>query len=145
MPTTSRTRTVEASREDAWELVADPHHLPRWWPRVRRVEHVGPHGWTKVFLTQRGRPVRADYTLLEAQRPARVAWRQEVEGSPFERLLEEAVTEVVLDDAGTATQVTIVLRQRLRGWARFAPFLVRRATRRLVDEALDGVQRCLTG
>ena len=142
---TSRTRTVAASRDAVWDLVADPHHLPRWWPKVKRVEHVGPHGWTKVFVTSRGRTLRADYTRLETQRPERASWRQELEGSPFERVLEEAVTEVVLAECGDATEVTIVLRQRLRGWARFAPFLVRRATRRLVGEALDGVQRCLEG
>jgi uncharacterized protein YndB with AHSA1/START domain len=135
---------VDVPRETAWDLVADPHHLPRWWPKVRRVEHVGPHGWTKVFVTDRGRTVRADYTLLETRRPEHVAWRQELEDSPFERVLEEAVTEVTLDGNGS-TQVTVVLRQKLRGWARFAPFLVRRATRRLLDDALDGVQRCLTG
>jgi hypothetical protein len=38
--------------------------------------------------------------------------------------------------------VTIALRQRLRGWARFAPFLVKRGTRRLLDEALDGLEQC---
>ncbi len=145
MPTVSRTRTVQAPRDVAWDLVSDPHHLPRWWPKVRRVEHVGAHGWTKVFVTDRGRTVRADYTLLEARRPERLSWRQELEGSPFERLLDEAVTEVVLAGDGPSTEVTLVLRQRLRGWSRFAPFLVRRGTRRLLDDALDGVQRCLAG
>lgn len=145
MPTTSRTRQIEADRDAAWELVSDPHHLPRWWPKVKRVEHAGPHGWTKVFVTERGRTVRADFTRLEARRPELVSWRQELEDSPFERVLEEAITEVRLREAGAATDVTLVLRQRLRGWARFAPFLVRRATRKLLDEALDGVQRCLSG
>jgi len=134
---------IGAPREAAWDLVSDPHHLPRWWPKVGRVEHVGAHGWTKVFLTERGRPVRADYTLLEARRPELVVWRQELEDSPFERLMEEAITEVRLGEAVEATEVTLVLRQQLRGWARFAPFLVRRATRRLLDDALDGMQRCL--
>jgi uncharacterized protein YndB with AHSA1/START domain len=143
VPVTSRTRTVQAPREAAWDLVSDPHHLPRWWPKVRRVEAVGPHGWTKVFVTERGRSVRADFTLLEAVAPERVSWRQELEDSPFARLLDEAITEVRLADAGAGTEVTLVLRQRLRGWARFGPFLVRRATRRLLDEALDGVERCL--
>ena len=143
MPTTSRTRTIATDREAAWELVADPHHLPRWWPKVRRVEQVDARGWTKVFVTERGRSVRADYTLLEARRPEHIAWRQEVEDSPFERLLEDAVTEVHLAPAGAQTEVTVVLRQRLRGWARFAPFLVRRAARRLLDDALDELQRCL--
>ena len=143
MPTTSRTRKIQAPRDAAWDLASDPHNLPRWWPKVGRIEQVGEHGWTKVFLTERGRPVRADYTLLEAQRPELLVWRQELEGSPFERLMDEAITEVRLADAGDAVEATLVLRQQLRGWARFAPFLVRRATRRLLDDALDGMQRCL--
>jgi uncharacterized protein YndB with AHSA1/START domain len=143
MPTTSRKRTIQTDREAAWDLVCDPHSLPRWWPKVRRVENVDARGWTKVFVTDRGRSVRADFTLLEARRPERVSWRQELEDSPFARVLDDAVTEVVLADVGPATEITIVLRQKLRGWARFAPFLVRRATKRLLDEALDGVDRCL--
>jgi uncharacterized protein YndB with AHSA1/START domain len=145
VPTTSRVRTIDAPQEDVWDLVSDPHHLPRWWPRVRRVEDAGPRGWTKVFVTEKGRPVRADYSLLETRRPTHLAWRQELEDSPFERLLDDAVTEVELAAAegGAATDVTLRLRQKLRGWARFAPFLVKGATRRLLDEALDGLERCL--
>jgi hypothetical protein len=60
--------------------------------------------------------------------------------------MDEAVTEVRLAPAasrdGDGTEVTIVLRQRLRGWARFAPFLVKRGTRKLLDEALDGLEQC---
>ena len=145
MPTTSRRRTIDVDRDVAWELVSDPHHLPRWWPKVKRVEHAGPLGWTKVFVTGRGRTVRADFTRLEQRPREMVSWSQDLEDSPFERLLEEAITEVRLADAGPATEVTIVLRQRLRGWARFAPFLVKRATRKLLDDALDGMQRCLSG
>jgi hypothetical protein len=53
------------------------------------------------------------------------------------------VTQVRLEPAyGDGTEVTIVLRQQLRGWARFAPFLVKRGTRRLLDEALDGLEQC---
>ncbi|MGH2855564.1 MAG: SRPBCC family protein, partial [Solirubrobacteraceae bacterium] len=40
MPTTQRTRTIAAPAGEVWELVSDPHHLPRWWPRVARVEGV---------------------------------------------------------------------------------------------------------
>jgi carbon monoxide dehydrogenase subunit G len=144
VPTTSRKRTVDADRDAVWDLVSDPHHLPRWWPKVKRVEHAGPASWTKVFVTARGRTVRADFTRLEGRPRELVAWRQELEDSPFERLLDEAVTEVRLADAGPATEVTIVLRQKLRGWARLAPFLVKRATRKLLDEALDGLHRCLS-
>ena len=38
-------------------------------------------------------PVRADYTLVEADPPRRTVWRQELEESPFERIFSSAVTE----------------------------------------------------
>ena len=140
MPTTRRHRTLSAGPEDVWRVVGDPHHLPRWWPRVRRVEAVDHDRWTQVFVTTKGTPVRADYRLLESEPPRRRRWGQELEDSPFERLLGEAVTEVRLEPAGeAATRVTIELRQKLRGFARLGGFLVRRATRRLLDQALDGL------
>jgi hypothetical protein len=86
--------------------------------------------------------VRADYELLDSRRGERLTWRQEVEDSPFERVLDESVTELRLAPAGQGTEVTIELRQKLRGLARLGPFLVRRGAKRLLDEALDGLERC---
>jgi len=40
MPRVSRTRVIQAPRADVWNVVCDPHHLPRWWPRALRVEDV---------------------------------------------------------------------------------------------------------
>ena len=140
MPTTRRTRTVDARPEDVWEVIADPHHLPRWWPRVGRVEGVDVDRWTKVFVTQKGKPVRGDYRLLESDPPRRRLWAQDLEDSPFEGVLGEAVTEVSLLARGEgATEVTIELRQRLRGFARLGGLMVRRANRRVLDEALEGL------
>jgi uncharacterized protein YndB with AHSA1/START domain len=143
MPTTTRTRTVESSADDVWRIVGDAHHLARWWPRVKRVEGVTASGWTKVFVTEKGRSVRADYAVIAAEPPWSIAWAQELEDSPFERLMDEAVTKVTLASEGESrTKVTIALQQKLRGWARFAPFLVKRGTRKLLDEALDGLEQC---
>ena len=141
MPTTARSRTLQAAPERVWGVVGDPHHLPRWWPGVSRVEDVERSRFTKVSVTEKGRPVRADYVVEDSQPPHAVRWRQELEDSPFARVLDAAVTEVRLEPAGGATAVTIELRQKLRGMARLAPFLVRRASRRLLDEALDGLER----
>ena len=142
MPTTTRTRTIAAPPEDVWRVVGDANHLARWWPRVRRVEAVSPAGWTKVFMTRKGKAIRADYTLLETEEGRSITWSQDLEDSPFERLMDEAITEVAVAPAGEASEVTIALRQKLRGWARFAPFLVKRGTRRLLDDALDGLEEC---
>ena len=40
MPSTRRSRTIAAPLQLLWEVVEDPHHLPRWWPRVERIEDV---------------------------------------------------------------------------------------------------------
>jgi uncharacterized protein YndB with AHSA1/START domain len=123
-------------------MVSDPHHLPRWWPGVQRVEEASPEAWTKVMRTEKGRAVRADFTLVEADPPRRLVWRQEVEESPFERILSASVTEVSLEPAGTGhTRVQLKLTQRLRGLYRFGSPSVRRAARAQLDEALDGLER----
>jgi uncharacterized protein YndB with AHSA1/START domain len=141
VPRTARSRTLQARPEAIWEVVGDPHHFPRWWPRVERVEAVDTGTWTKVFMTRKGRQVRADFALLDSRPPELRAWRQEVEDSPFERVLGDAVTEVRIQPEDGGSLVTIEQRQKLRGLARLGRFLVSRATRRLLDEALDGLER----
>jgi uncharacterized protein YndB with AHSA1/START domain len=139
MPTTRRSHTLMADLDDVWDVVSDPHHLPRWWPRVTRVEDVGGGRWTKVMTTEKGKVVRADERLLIAQRPHELRWTQDLEDSPFERLLSEVSTAVELEPEADGTRVTLELNQRLRGINRLGGFMVRRASRRLLDEALDGL------
>jgi uncharacterized protein YndB with AHSA1/START domain len=141
VPRTARTRTLRARPDAVWDVVGDPHHFPRWWPRVERVEAVDGGRWTKVFMTRKGRPVRADFELVDSRPPQLRAWRQEVEDSPFERVLGDSVTEVRIEPVDDGSSVTIEQRQKLRGLARLGRFLVRRATRRVLDEALDGLER----
>jgi len=136
-----RNRIVLAAPQRIWELIADPHHLPRWWPGVARVEGVEDDRWTQVHLTKKGRPVRVDFSLLASDPPYRRLWEQEIEGTPFERVLGEAVTEIVLAPSDDGTRVTIEQRQKLRGYSRTGGFLLRRATGGKLDEALDGIER----
>ena len=140
MPTARRSRTLAAAPEVVWATVADPHHLPRWWPRVRRVEGVTAEHFTEVLQTDKGRTVRADFRVLEARAVELCRWTQEVEGTPFERLLERSETEVHVTPDVAGAQVELVLRQRLRGSARLGGLLVRRATARVLDEALDALE-----
>jgi uncharacterized protein YndB with AHSA1/START domain len=153
--TVRRSRLLDAGREAVWEVVADPHHQPRWWPRVERVE--GVHGavgghFTQVFRSERGRIVRADYTIAALAAPELAVWHQELAGSPFARVLERAVLQVRLEPGSPAepgspprTAVTIVSEQQLRGSSRTGAFLLRRATARRLDEALDGLAAVLGG
>ncbi len=142
MATAQRTRRLAVPQHELWAVIADPHHMPRWWPGVARMEGVTDDRWTQVFKTKRGRAVRADFHLLESDPPDVRVWEQEVAGTPFERVLNESVIEIRLEpvDAG-GTEVTIVQRQKLRGYSRTGGFLLRRATRSKLDEALDGLER----
>jgi carbon monoxide dehydrogenase subunit G len=147
MPTASRTRTIAAPSGALWETIRDPHHLPRWWPRVNRVEDVTDTEFTEVLITGAGKYVRADFTLVVCdERERRLCWEQRLEDSPFARLLKSAETEVRLKDLsdgpGEGTEVTIELRQALNGFfSRFGAYMVRRAANKTIDEALDGLER----
>jgi uncharacterized protein YndB with AHSA1/START domain len=152
VPTAQRTRTIAASTRELWELLGDPHHLPRWWPRVNRVEAVTLTGtgeldaFTEVLLSGKGKTVRADFKRLDAVPEQRIVWAQQVQGTPFARILTSAETEIRLASAavssGPATEVTIELRQTLHGFlARLGSHLVRRAAGSTIDEALDGLER----
>ncbi|MDQ6744735.1 MAG: SRPBCC family protein [Actinomycetota bacterium] len=140
-----RSRVLGVPLEQVWEVVADAHHQPRWWPGVQRMEGVSDEAFTQVHLTKKGRPVRIDFTVVDSETPHRRAWRQEVEGTPFERVLTEALTEIQLEPEGERTKVTIELRQQLRGYSRTGGFMLRRASRRRLEEALQWRERACGG
>lgn len=141
MPEVTRSRVVAAPRDRVWDLVSDPFNLPRWWPATVRVEDVEDDAWTSVLKTPRGATVRADYTRDVYERPSRVGWRQELEESPFERVFASATTAVALADApdGGGTQVELKVVEELRGRYRFGGWVIRRAARRRLDEALGSL------
>jgi hypothetical protein len=115
------------------------------------MEGVEHDRFTQVLITRKGRPVRMDFRVLSSEAPGpdgdppgRRVWEQELAGTPFERVLGEAVTEVVLDPAGAQTLVTIALNQKLRGYSRTGGFLLRRATKAKLDEALQGLEEIVS-
>jgi uncharacterized protein YndB with AHSA1/START domain len=162
VPTAHASRTIAASPDDLWRVIADPHHLPRWWPRVTRVEEVTDGAFTQVMRTRKGRIVRADFRVVELDESAhRVRWEQQIEGTPFAMVLRSSETELALappegseghppGDAGT--MVTIELRQELGPGSRrggawspglpgFRGRMVGRAADATLAEALDGLER----
>jgi uncharacterized protein YndB with AHSA1/START domain len=149
MPRVSRTRTIAAPRERVWDLVSDPHHLPRWWPRALRVEDVRQMGsgkrsrWTTVLGTERGKGVRADYRCTSSAPGERYLWEQELEGTPFERILRYSRLEIRLADGDRGTAVRLASSERLRGLSRLGSPMMRMATRKRLDEALDGIERAV--
>src|SRR5918994_2393807 len=136
-----RQRVVPAAAAEVWEVVSDPLRLPAWWPGVTRVEEASREAWTTVLVSPKGKQVRADYSLVDADEPERLLWRHEVEASPFERLLAESTVALDLerDPAGAGTRVRLTLPQSPRGWARFSPFQLRAAARRQAELALEGL------
>lgn len=142
MPRVRRRRTIAADPEAVWAVVSDPRALTRWWPGVERVEEATPEAWTQVVRSSKGKELRADFTRVEADPPRTVAWRQEVGESPFERFLAKAETRVSLQAMEKGgTRVELEALRRLRGLARLGGPMVRRATRRQLDQALSGLVR----
>jgi uncharacterized protein YndB with AHSA1/START domain len=150
VPRVSRSRLIAAEPDRVWDLVSDAHSLPRWWPKAVRVEDVrGPSGargqWTMVLESERGVSVRADYRCTASTEPKRIAWEQQIEGSPFERVLREARTEIGLEPVAGGTEVTLTLEETLRGMSKLGGTMMRGAAKQRLDEALDGMQRVLVG
>ncbi len=113
---------------------------------MQRVEDASRKAWTTVLVTPKGRTLRADFTLLESDHPRLLRWRQEIEESPFERILESAVTELELEAAGEGeTDVRLTQRLTLRGFSRLGGFQVRLATRRQLEGALEGLGEVADG
>jgi uncharacterized protein YndB with AHSA1/START domain len=151
MPKVSRSRVIAAPRESVWAMVSDPHHLPRWWPRVRRVEDVREvqgkrrSQWTAVLATDRGGTIRADFRCVSSAENERYVWEQEIDGTPFERILKSATLGIHLTPSNRGTGVQLASDERLRGLSRLGSPMMRRAMRQKLDEALQGLERALVG
>src|SRR5919108_2509051 len=143
----SRRRTIEAPPDSVWELISAPYNLPRWWPRTVRVENVertsaGKRSqWTKVLETADGRGVRADYRCLSSAQGKHYVWEQQLGDTPFERILRRSVVEIELRPQDGQTDVRLTSRQALRGLSRLGSPMMRRATARTLNDALDGIER----
>jgi uncharacterized protein YndB with AHSA1/START domain len=149
MPRVTRTRTIAAPPNEVWALISDPYSLPRWWPRATRVEAVDrkPGGrrsqWTLVLETAEGRGVRADYRCLSAAEGERYVWEQRLEGTPFERHLRSSTLEIGLRPDGEGTAVSLSASQTLRGLSRLGSTMMRGGQGKILEQALDGIERAL--
>ncbi len=159
MQTARASRRIAAPADELWRIVSDPWHLPRWWPRVERVEDVDGGAFTEVMKTKAGKTVRADFAVVhEEPGSGTLVWRQQLEGTPFAGVLSHSETElhvVALEESAQACEVTIELRQelsgrppveaqahppRLRRTPSFGGWLLRRAASRQIEGALDGLE-----
>src|SRR4051812_38682818 len=124
--------------------------MPRWWPNTQRVENVSEgaaaeRSWTQVLETRDGRGVRADYHGVAAEEGERYVFEQTVEGTPFEKFVKRARTEVKLSPQDGETEVTMSLDRRLRGLSRLGSPMMRRAMGRRWNGALSGLETAATG
>lgn len=160
MPTARASRRIAAPADQLWSIVSDPYHLPRWWPRVERVEDVDGGAFTEVMKTRAGKTVRADFAVVEEEQVSgTLVWRQQLEGTPFAGVLSHSETElhvVALEGADQSCEVTIELRQELSGRAPVEPqtpaprrrrtpslggWMLRRAASRQIEGALDRLEQ----
>ena len=146
----TRSRTIAAPATAVWKLVSDPHSLPRWWPKVMRVEDVTGRGnrsrWTAVLETETGNGVRADFRCTASTEEQRYAWSQDLAGTAFERILRDAGLEIKLEPAGGGeTTVRLTTEETLRGLSRLGAPMMRGAARKRLDEAFEGIERALVG
>ena len=145
-----RRRRIAAPASALWGVITDPYHLPRWWPNTQRVENVSEgatagRSWTQVLGTRGGRGVRADFRCIDSRDGERYVFEQTVEGTPFERFVRIARTEIELDALNGETEVTMALERRLRGLSRLGSPMMRRAIRRTLNDALHGLETAATG
>jgi uncharacterized protein YndB with AHSA1/START domain len=156
MPTVKRSRSLPVEPGQAWKLIADPHNLPRWWPETVRVESVqGAPGavrsrFTQVFETSKGTAVRADYRITGSTSGERLVWEQQIDGTPFEKFLRAAVLEMRIAadgaaDEAAASRITLEARRQLRGTSKLGSPMMKGATKRSLDAALDGIEQALVG
>lgn len=139
-----RERVLAAAPDEVWAVVGDPGRLAEWWPRVERVESLDGAGFTEVYRTKKGTPVRADFRIatLEAEQELRVV--QQLEGTPFARIFATASKQISLAAAEGGTRVGLELDQTPAGMARFGSFMVRGAMRKQLDEGLSALAAVLT-
>jgi uncharacterized protein YndB with AHSA1/START domain len=153
MPTARVSRRFPVAPDRLWPIVSDPYHLPRWWPRVTRVEDVADGAFTEVMKTRKGKTVRADFDVVRNDRDSGVVvWEQRLAGTPFAGVLSTSETELRVVGGADASEVTIEMRQELSGQAAskiggrsFMPSMgrrmVKRAATKTIEEALDGLER----
>jgi len=145
VPTVTRSRVVAAIPEHVWDVVAVPERLTEWWPNVQRVEEADGKAWTTVLASPKGgRLLRADFSLVASEHPRRRSWRHEVAASPFERVLTDSVTDIRLEPVEGGTEVRISEEMGLRGFSHLGGGQVKRAAKRKLDGALDGLERLFT-
>lgn len=138
MARVSGTIRLAAPQQEVWRLISDPFELPKWWPKVVRVESHSSDSFTEVLTTEKGRDVRADFKIVAMDPPRHWSFVQELEETPFEAVLRSARTTVMLEENGDeATTLSLTLERNLRGLGRFGGPMMRKASKTQLTHALE--------
>lgn len=140
----SASRTLDASVDDVWHLVADGARVATWWPMAERAEDVRGGRFTLVLRSSRGVPVRTDWRVTASRRPELQRWEQDLKGTPFAGALERSAVEVRLTpDGESRCRVDVVVERVLVARGGPTGFLGRRAARRQAGDALARLARAV--
>ena len=121
---------TQQTRKQRGAHMADVENPARVGSQVRGNSFFDHRPWDQL---------RVDWRLDSSRKPVR-RWSQELVDSPLERLLTQYTVEAAVAEADGGARVTLTIEQQVRGWARFAPFMMRRAAKRVADEALAGIE-----
>ena len=138
-----RSRVYPFSPEAVWDIVGDPGQLGEWWPRVERIESRNDTGFTEVYMTKKGRPVRADFRIATLEDLQEIRVVQQLAGTPFARVFASSSKRVAIEAAGEGTKVEAEIQQSPAGMAKLGGFMVRPALKKQLDGGLDALGELL--
>ena len=151
MPRVKRRRSIQSPPGGVWEYATNPKNLPRWWPRTTSVRDLSGTGqkigsrWTQVLQAKSGKRIGANLICTLSDPPTVWRFEQETEGTPFERMMKTAWTEMRVRPDGGGTEVELELGQKLRGLSILGGLFVRSASVKTAEQALESLDAVLTG
>jgi uncharacterized protein YndB with AHSA1/START domain len=149
LPRVSRKVELPVGIGSVWEFVSNPGNLPRWWPRVVRVEGVvGRSGtatlsWTSLLEADSGRRVRLDFEATNCDPPVQFSWCQELTGTQFEKHLRRQEYSIRLEGSQDRTVLELVAETDLKGSAKLATLNLRKSQGQVLDRALADLHETL--
>jgi hypothetical protein len=79
--------------------------------------------------------------VLEDLAPGqRIVWRQDLEGTPFEKAVSESHEAVEVVPTGSGSTVNLTISRKLKGTARLGRFFVSRGQRKELEAAAEALQ-----
>ncbi|TNY36234.1 SRPBCC family protein [Thermomonospora catenispora] len=139
---TSSSITIKAGRDEIMAVIADLEAYPEWTDGIRDVEvlDTGPDGRpARARLTIDAGPVRDSYTLAYTWRDDGVRWELAERGAVVSGLRGSYRLREGADGTEVTYELTVDVRMPMIGLVK------RKAEKRIVDSALNGLRRRLEG